>query len=283
MSSPLRLTGAATERVGFMPVMRSIPHDGVEAVGPVLFLDHFGPVTLPPGNNARLEEHPHAGIETVTYLLDGSFEHRDSLGTISEVDAYGAQWMRSGRGIQHSEEPSPRMKRDGGLLEGLQIWLDMPPDLKTTDTPVFSRFDASDLPEFTFDGGFARLLAGTHQGKTGPLVTHTGPFLLHLKLQPGASFVVENQPGEDRAIYVVRGSLALDNGSTAGPGHLAFPALSEAPTTVKAGPEGLDAMVLGGPPLAAPIVRYGPFVMNSREDMALTFKRYQNGEMGRVP
>ncbi len=281
--APAFIRRSARDQVGFMPVQRPIPHEGVEAVGPVLFLDHFGPVELPPNNDARLEEHPHAGIETVTYLLDGSFEHRDSLGTISEVYALGAQWMRSGRGIQHSEEPSPAMKRDGGLLEGLQIWLDMPPQKKTSEPPLFARFMAADLPEFALEGGLARLLAGEHEGKTGPLKTFTNPYLLHVKLAPGATFTVAPAQGEERAVYVMRGTLTGEGGRLIPPGHLCFPQGFDTAMDLVAGPAGLEAMVLGGPPLEAPILRYGPFVMNSREDMVATFERYRNGEMGQVP
>jgi redox-sensitive bicupin YhaK (pirin superfamily) len=289
MSDPLRKISRITqaqrviEGAGF-EVQRAIPAAGLEAVGPFIFVDHFGPVDYAPGKAMGAPDHPHAGIETLTYFFGGGgMRHRDSLGNVSTMQAGGAQWMRAGRGIVHDESPDEALLRDGGLVHGTQLWINLPADHKM-DEPQYQAFDAAQIPNWTDADGSVqyRLIAGVLGGRTGPVASFGNPWLMHLTLQPGARAEIALDGVAEAAAYVVSGNGVFGSEQQAGaPGQLIqFEATGTA--LLEAGDTTLDVLLLGGDPLDAPIVRYGPFVMNTQQQLQQAMQDYQQGRMGRI-
>jgi redox-sensitive bicupin YhaK (pirin superfamily) len=271
------------EGAGF-EVQRAIPAAGLEAIGPFIFFDHFGPVDYAPGKAMGAPDHPHAGIETLTYMIDGGgMRHRDSLGNVSTMQAGGAQWMRAGRGIVHDESPDEALLRDGGRVHGVQLWINLPREHKQTE-PMYQAFDAAEIPRWSEQDGAAqfRLIAGSLGGHTGPVSSFGKPWLLHLTLTAGTTVALPLQDVAQAAAYLIAGSGHLGAATTlARPGQLVrFDGTG--PVAIQAGGDGLDLLLLGGDPLDAPIVRYGPSVMNSQTQLQQAVHAFQRGLMGRI-
>ena len=271
------------EGAGF-EVQRAIPAVALEAVGPFIFLDHFGPVDYPPGKAIGAPDHPHAGIETLTYLLEGGgMRHRDSLGNVSTMQAGGAQWMRAGRGIVHDESPNQTLLRDGGRVHGVQLWINLPSAQKMAK-PMYQAFDAVQIPAWIEQDGTAqlRLIAGQLGARTGPVISFGNPWLLHLKLQPHAHIDISLDQVTQAAAYLIAGGGRFGNAGHAGaPGQLVqFDGSGSA--VLQASAAGLELLLLGGDPLDAPIVRHGPFVMNTRRQLQQAVEDFQRGAMGRI-
>ncbi|GAA4033827.1 pirin family protein [Actimicrobium antarcticum] len=271
------------EGAGF-EVQRAVPAAGLEAVGPFIFVDHFGPVDYAPGKAMGAPDHPHAGIETLTYFFEGGgMRHRDSLGNVSTLQAGGAQWMRAGRGIVHDESPDEALLRDGGRVHGAQLWINLPSDHKM-DAPQYQAYDADQIPHWTEQDGKVqlRLIAGQLGERTGPVASFGNPWLLHLTLQADARCVVPLDGVAQAAVYVVAGSGCCGIDRTEGaPGQL-IQLEGQGSALIEAGAAGLDVLVLGGDPLDAPIVRHGPFVMNTHRQLQQAVQDFQQGKMGRI-
>ena len=265
----------ATEGAGFQ-VNRAIPARGIDAVGPFIFLDHFGPITVAPGAAKGAPDHPHAGIETLSLLLEGRSLHQDSLGNCSLMQAGDVQWMRAGRGVVHDEGPDAVLLRDGGNVHGVQLWLNMPAAHKR-DAPAYRHFPADELARIDAPGAEVRLIAGQCGALRGPLETHGNPFLAQVTLAPGGAITLAPPGRGEMAVYGLVGTIGAGRGEIAAgelgllaPGkHLAL--RSEAGGVV---------LVLGGDPLDAPIVRHGPFVTNSVPEMHRVIEDYRAGRMG---
>lgn len=279
-----RVIQAHKAPVGTFSVLRALPDHARQSVGPWVFLDHFGPFRVKPGEDG-VGPHPHAGIETVTYLLSGRNEHLDSAGHRGIVGPLGAQWMTSGRGIVHAEYPRPENEAEM-TQHGMQLWTTLPRALKGM-APRYQRIEAGDIPEVAIEGGSVRVIAGTfgdQSGETsGPADVLMPTLLWHVRLQPGARFVSSIPAGHEVAAYVMEGTAALSQGlQRAVRGTLAiYEDASSAPVSfANGGDQPLDVMLLGGAPADGPLVFHGPFVMNSVEDVRAAEKRYLSGAMG---
>jgi redox-sensitive bicupin YhaK (pirin superfamily) len=259
-------------------VRRPIPSRGLEAVGPFIMLDHFGPVTHSPGEAKGAPTHPHAGIETLTYLLAGTARHLDSLGNSSVMGPGDAQWMRAGSGIIHDEGADAAFQARGGVYHGVQLWLNMPKGCRG-EAPAYRQIDAGEMPTFHVEGATVRLIAGDLEGREGPLTTLTDPFLARVTL--GANDATRLAPrAAELAVYLLEGEARVDGGAAIQGRLLVLGDGGD--IEIAAGPNGADLLVLGGPPLDAPIVRYGPFVMNSEAELVAAIDAYNAGRFGRI-
>jgi quercetin 2,3-dioxygenase len=279
MHDDIDIWQAEQARVGATPVLRALPHPTAEAVGPSVFLDHFGPVPTRPGT---LPAHPHAGIEVMTYLMAGASEHRDSAGHIGQVQAGGAQWMRAGRGVLHSE----RILAEAPIVHGLQFWARMPVAMQD-DPPSYRGILASEVPTWVADGVTFRLLAGTWQGHTGPITLALPAFMLHLTLSPGHTVTVDLPVAtHDYGAYAVESpenGLQLANGRVLPRGsfaHLNAEATALSVTHAAGASAPAEVFILGGEPAPRPLVFGGPFVFESRAALQRANERYAAGEMG---
>ena len=275
-----RVIASQPASAGTMPVRRALPDHARRSVGPWVFLDHFGPFRVAPGDEG-VGPHPHAGIETVTYLLSGRNAHRDSAGHAGIVTAGGAQWMSAGRGIVHSERPLA--DGDGGTIQhGVQLWTSLPRALKMMP-PRYRAIDAGQIAEARLPGGTLRVVAGTVAGVTGPAETRMPTFLAHATVEPGATLELAVAACHEAAAYVIEGEgrFGAEGEVPAGTGELAVFADGGGEVCLSnAGSVPLGVMLLGGAPAEGPLVFHGPFVMNSLEQARAAEIAYRTGRMG---
>ena len=274
------------EEGGGFIVRRPFPAPGLAQIDPFLLLDEMGPVEYRPGEAVGAPDHPHRGFETVTYLLEGDWEHEDSAGHRGHLGAGDVQWMTAGRGVVHSELPAARIGEQGGRVHGFQIWVNLPRRDKMMP-PRYQEIPSGRLPERTSPDGLARvrLIAGEALGGKAVIETRT-PVLLHdWTLSPGARVEVPVPPEFQVFAYVFAGAVRagperreVSDGQAAlfGPGDevtLAVPADAGAPARL---------LLLGGVPLREPMARYGPFVMNTPEEIHQAIVDFQEGRLGAI-
>jgi redox-sensitive bicupin YhaK (pirin superfamily) len=263
--------------VGTFSVRRALPYHGRHSIGPWVFLDHFGPFRVKPGEDG-VGAHPHAGIETVTYLLSGRNQHRDSAGHTGIVSAGGAQWMTAGRGIVHAEAPLAENEAEY-TMHGIQLWTSLPRALKLM-APRYQRIDAAAIPGVTEAGVTVRVIAGDFANAHGPAETLMPLLLWHVTIAPGASFEGKLPASFEAAAYVIEGEARFGD-VLAGAGRMVVWAGNEASVEVgNAGGTALQLMVLAGEPAEGPLVFHGPFVMNSVEQVRAAEIAYRTGRMG---
>lgn len=266
--------------VGTFSVRRALPDHDRKSVGPWVFLDHFGPFRVKPGEDG-VGAHPHAGIETVTYLLSGRNQHRDSAGHTGIVGPGGAQWMTSGRGIIHAEAPLAENESEMNM-HGIQLWTTLPRALKLMP-PRYQRITAEDIAEVPIEGGKVRVVAGEYASGKGPAEVLMPLLLWHVSLAPGGKFNAAVPNGYEVAAYVISGDAEFEQGERAGTGQLTvFENADGEIGFSNAGATMLEVMVLGGAPAEGPLVFHGPFVMNSVEQVRNAERAYHLGQMGEL-
>ncbi|MDP5280425.1 pirin family protein [Sphingomonas sp. DG1-23] len=268
---------AYRDDIGDLVTRRPVPGPGVDTVGAFLFLNHHGPQTYKPGNRGLpFGPHPHRGFETVTFILEGELAHTDSAGHESVIRAGGVQWMTAGRGIVHAEVSPADFRRDGGRLEILQLWLNLPARLKMT-APRYVGLQADGIPAIRAAGATVHLISGAWQGVRGPIESLTGVFLSWVEMRPGAAVTFEGLGGRDVFLYAARGAIEV-MGRQVPQFHLAQLGAGEEVTIAATEP----ALFLFGhaEPIAEPVVAHGPFVMNSAEEIRQAFADYQAGKFG---
>jgi hypothetical protein len=266
--------------VGTFTVRRALPFRERHSVGPWVFLDHFGPFRVKPGEDG-VGAHPHAGIETVTYILSGRQQHRDSAGHTGIVSAGGAQWMTAGRGIIHAEHPVPQTDEEH-TLHGIQLWTSLPRALKLME-PRYQNLAADAIAELRGEGWRARVIAGELGEAKGPAATLMPAFLWHVRIDAGAAFDAAIAEGFEAGIYVIEGSGVVAEGKAVSAGELAVLAGTNGALRLRnSGAAVLDVIVLGGAPAEGPLVFHGPFVMNSVDQVRAADIAYRTGRMGQL-
>lgn len=250
---------------------RSIGKADLDTLDPFLLLDAIGSED---GADyiAGFPDHPHRGFETVTYMIEGRMRHRDSTGAEGLLESGSVQWMTAGRGIVHSEMP----EQEDGVLEGFQLWVNLPAAQKMSP-PRYQDIPPSDVPEVQLaGGGRLRVVAGSSNGETGPVEgVVTAPMFLDFELKPGELVEQSVTPGHTGFVYVFRGSAKVDDTNV--PEHtLALLGDGEA-VRLEGGEAGGRMLLLAAKPIGEPVARYGPFVMNTREEIMQAFKDFQEG------
>jgi redox-sensitive bicupin YhaK (pirin superfamily) len=243
-------------------VRRALPSRERRMVGPFVFLDQMGPHVFSAGRGLDVRPHPHIGLSTVTYLLDGEILHRDSLGTVQSIRPGEVNWMTAGKGIVHSERTAPEIRKGESALSGLQCWVALPRNREETD-PSFTHIKAHELPVVEGEGATARIIAGSFFGQTSPVPTLSELFYVDLTLQPGARLTMPFEYAE-QALYVVDGSLDLGRDGRFGAGQLLV-LKSGATVTLGAGSSSARVMLLGGEPMDGPRYLTWNFVSSSSE------------------
>ncbi len=255
---------------GDMRLFRALPTEALDALGPFVFIDHYR------SRSARGigdRPHPHAGIEVISYLLEGGVQHRDSMGFRDAIGPGDAQWIRAGRGILHAEQPT-------GPRHGLQLWTSLPPDQKFAE-PAYASWRAGDLPRLTFEGAAAVVLAGSAGGVEGPMRLATPTTFIHVRFDADVAVDLPLDPADELGVYVLEGSVRIDGGDTLEVGALAV--LTPGETLHCATSESAAQIaILGGQTAARPILFGGPFVMDSVERLAQARADYIAGRMGRL-
>jgi quercetin 2,3-dioxygenase len=269
--------GKATQDGAGVKLTRVLTQDLQRRLDPYLMLDAFGS-DVPDEYIAGFPDHPHRGFETITYMIAGRMRHRDSQGHEGLLENGGIQWMTAGRGLIHSEMP----EQEEGRMEGFQLWLNLPSQLKLCD-PAYQDIQSQSIPSLTTkEGVHVRVIAGESQGVTGAMTrTHTEPLYLDVQFEKDADFVQPIASAHNAFVYVYRGQLDIVG--------------SQQTRTLQSTQMGIldhqgdalrlrasaqtKAIVIAGKPLNEPIVQYGPFVMNTREQIMQAFEDYQAGKM----
>lgn len=271
---------------GGVEIRRGFPTSRIDGVDPFLLFDHMGPLQYQPGQATGFPEHPHRGFETVTYLLQGVMEHRDSFGHHGVLEPGDVQWMTAGSGLVHSEMPGASLVKNGGRLEGFQIWVNLPKRDKMK-APAYQEVKAAEIPVATSSDGRtkARVIAGDALGVTGAVKTHTPVLYLHVTLAPGGVLTQAIPSTQNSIVYVIEGEVSFNGGDQkAGASKLTmFSHDGEQIQIANNGHEPAEFLVLAGEPLNEPVARYGPFVMNSKDELVQAFEDFRSGKMGSIP
>ena len=279
------------EGEGF-PVRRAFAGVDLADLDPFVHMDQMGEVEYAPGEPRGTAWHPHRGFETVTYMIDGTFQHQDSTGGGGLITNGDTQWMTAGAGILHIERPPEALVESGGLFHGIQLWVNLPSRDKWVP-PRYQDIGARQvvLVRSADGGALVRVIAGDLAGHSGPGVTHTPMAMAHVTVSPGARAVLP-WPSDYNALgYVLAGDGFVGG---AGRGHPARTgqlvvfgpgdavALSGADRQSSVSPN-FEVLLLGGRPIKEPVVAYGPFVMNTRSEIAQALEDYQRGKLGTIP
>jgi hypothetical protein len=277
------------EGEGF-PVRRAFAGVDLSDLDPFVHMDQMGEVEYAPGEPKGTPWHPHRGFETVTYIIDGIFEHQDSNGGGGTITDGDTQWMTAGAGILHIERPPEHLVVSGGLFHGIQLWVNLPKaekwappryqDLRATEVSLLSSPDA---------GALVRVIAGEVAGHAGPGQTYTPMTMLHVTLAPGAALDLPWRDDFNALAYVLAGvgsagveKIAVSTGQLVvfGPGDAIRLEASKGQESRSAE---LEVLLLGGRPIREPVAWYGPFVMNTKAELMQAFEDYQAGKLGTIP
>jgi len=277
------------EGEGF-PVRRAFAGVDLAHLDPFVHMDQMGEVDYAPGEPKGTPWHPHRGFETVTYMIDGVFDHHDSQGGGGTITNGDTQWMTAGSGLLHIEAPPEWLVVKGGLFHGVQLWVNLPREQKWVD-PRYQDLRSSELGLTTTAdaGALVRIIAGEIGGQRGPGSTHTPMAMLHASVAPGARLDVPWEVGFNALVYVLAGSGAVgDEGRPIHTGQLAvlgagdFVSVTASEQQESRHPM-LEVLVLGGRPIRQPVAWAGPFVMNTRAEVLQAYEDYTKGRLGQVP
>jgi quercetin 2,3-dioxygenase len=293
-ATPRRVRSVTTAPGGFegegFPVRRAFAGVDLTELDPFIHMDQMGEVEYAPGEPKGTPWHPHRGFETVTYIMDGIFEHQDSNGGGGVITNGDTQWMTAGAGILHIEKPPEHLVLSGGLFHGLQLWVNLPKaekwappryqDLRGNEVVLLASPDA---------GGLVRVIAGDLAGQAGPGDTYTPMTMVHATLSPGATLEVPWDPSFNALAYVLAGAgtvgaekIAIATGQLAvfGPGDSISVRAAEVQESRS---PALEVLLLGGRPIREPVAWMGPFVMNTKDELRQAYEDYQAGKLGIIP
>ncbi len=277
------------EGEGF-PVRRAFAGLDLAHLDPFIMMDQMGEVEYAPGEPKGTPWHPHRGFETVTYIIDGTFDHQDSHGGGGTITDGDTQWMTAGSGLLHIEAPPEWLVQQGGLFHGIQLWVNLPRDAKMTD-PRYQDIRAGQVQLVSTPdaGALVRVIAGSVDGHDGPGATYTPMSLVHATVEPGARLELPWDVEFNALVYVLGGSGSI--GVDARPIHTGQAAVLgagdyvtvTADATQESRSPKLDVIVVGGRPIREPLAWAGPFVMNTRSEVMEAYEAFQRGDFGHVP
>jgi redox-sensitive bicupin YhaK (pirin superfamily) len=265
--------------VGTLPVLRAFAGDHLDYVSPYVFFDEFGPVTVKPGSKPlRVNAHPHAGIVPTTYFLAGSGHHKDSLNYDFQITKGEFMMFSSGRGAIHMEETGKQLYDQGGNYHGFQIWLNMQKKFKFTD-PATYIYKGDKLGHINNKKYEATVVLGELNGVKSTIETLSPAFYFHVKLHAGEKLDVQVDPQHNIFVYAVKGDLELEGQRALKANQVALYQRGESLVNLFSR-EGAEFLVLGGQPLNEPVFSYGPFVMNTEDEIRRVVNDYNTGKMG---
>jgi quercetin 2,3-dioxygenase len=266
-------------------ISRAFPTQQLEDIDPFLLLDHMGPIQIKPGEALGFPDHPHRGFETVTYLLNGRMEHKDSFGNHGSLEAGDVQWMTAGSGLVHSETPASDFVRTGGRLEGFQLWVNLPCRDKMM-APRYQELKSAGIPRATSATGDVqvRVIAGESLGTHGAIESRTPILYIHLTLGPRATHVQPVPKNFNAFALIIRGQAQFPGlPASQGEGRVVvFAKDGDEISISNPSAEPAELLLIAGEPIGEPVERYGPFVMNTREEIMQAFRDFREGKMGTI-
>lgn len=253
-----------------------------QCISPFLMLDYAGPAEFPPSEKPRgVGEHPHRGFETVTIVYQGELEHRDSAGNHGRIGPGDVQWMTAASGVVHEEWHEQAFTRRGGVLEMVQLWVNLPAKHKMSP-PRYQEIVKSQIPTVALEGGgSARVIAGEYGGAKGPANTFTPVTVLDLRLEAGGQADLSFPDGYTALVLVLKGKAVMNAAEETGEAELAIFDRAGDTFAIEANDDA-TLLVLGGEPIDEPVVSYGPFVMNTEDEIRQAIQDYRSGRMGHL-
>ncbi|MVT07983.1 pirin family protein [Chitinophaga tropicalis] len=272
--------------IGRIPIHRILPNRYADAVGPFVFLDHLGPFSRMPGETLMQKgtgAHPHRGIATLTYVLNGEGEHFDSRGNHAKVFSGGVQWMKAGNGIIHDETINPDSRTDNPSMHGFQFWINLPAKVKI-EAPEYLSVHADEVLKMMLseDRGWLKVIAGAYENLVSKIPAYSKQYLYHIHLNEGKQFSMPTEKGLEYAAFLPLHEVII-NDTTFDAGE--FIEFDRQDGTIEiANTSGLaaDIILFGGEPYAEPITAQGPFVMNTMQEIAEAYKDFHSGKYGKI-
>ena len=264
-----------------IPVTRAFPVPGKKELDPFLLFDHFGPIHYEPGGATGVPAHPHCGFEAITYLLGGEVEHKDSWGGQASIETGDIQWMTTGSGLIHSELVTDKFKKSGGIMQGLQIWVNLPKRDKKTK-PWYQHIKKNNIPTIKEGENVEiKVLVGEAKEIKSAVQTYSPVSIFNVHFSSPGIIDLDISKDQMTMVYIIEGELQFFNEKQiASKGQMIFFDQSSELINLASTSNKGSYLVLAGKPLNDPIVRYGPFVTNSESVMKQAMLDYQNGKMG---
>ncbi len=266
-----------------IPVTRAFPVPSMREYDPFLLFDHFGPIHYEPGGATGVPAHPHCGFEAITYLLSGEIEHRDSWGGYAKIETGDIQWMTTGSGLIHSELVTEKFKNSGGIMQGLQIWVNLPKNKKNIK-PWYQHIKKNNIPILNEDNDmFVKVLVGKVQNIISPIQTQSPVSIFDIQLKKSKRISFEINKNQILMVYVIEGKLKFfEEKKIAKKGQMIFFDQSSDEVHLDSISSYGSYLILAGQPLNEEVFRHGPFVTNTEDEMKKAIFSYQNGEMGNL-
>ena len=276
-----QVTKALPQTMGDDTIYQPFPSHALQQVDPFILLHHWGPSAFPPGNKAfSVGAHPHRGFEPVTFIFQGQVHHRDSMGNNSIIKENGVQWMTAGKGVMHSETGTEEFHKNGGVFEIIQVWINLPKKIKMTE-PAYQGFQKEQIPVQVQDEEKVRIHvpSGEYNGIKGPVhsLTDINSFMIFMK-EKGSASIPTNEM-KNVMLYLLHGSVIVNDVEINSERNAVTFRNDGSLINLKAGAES-KLLLLAGNPIHEPVAQYGPFVMNTHEELNQAFDDYYNGKMG---
>jgi len=289
MKTKLKVAAVSTGKradIGPYKIDRVLPNRYSTAIGPFVFMDHALPITHSKENTFENFEgtgpHPHRGIATLTYVLNGQSNHFDSRGNHALVNSGGVQWMKSGNGIIHDESLHIDPNTDDRITHSFQFWLNLPSKNKAEE-PEYMALKAPDIAKKVLDNnsGWLKIIAGSYEDQTAAIPAYTNQFLYHLHLEAEKVFSLDTESDTEYAVFLLHD--AVINGTVYHAGDLVRFEQEKGEVEIKnLSGEPIDILLFGGEPYTEPIVAHGPFVMNTEHEISIAYNDYYNGKYGEI-
>ena len=264
-----------------IPVTRAFPVSDLRDNDPFLLFDHFGPINYQPGGATGVPAHPHCGFEAITYLLGGEIEHRDSWGGNATIKTGDIQWMTTGSGLIHSELVTEKFKKSGGIMQGLQIWVNLPSKYKNVK-PWYQHIKKDDIPIIKESNNVSiKVLVGEIKDVKSSVQTYSPVSILDVNFFESNQIILDISENQIAMVYVINGELQfIESNTIASKGQMVYLDQSSTEINLNSISSRGSYLLLAGEPLKESIIRHGPFVTNTDEEMQNAMLDYQNGKMG---
>jgi redox-sensitive bicupin YhaK (pirin superfamily) len=272
--------------IGDMIIYRILANRYADAVGPFVFLDHLAPVKRSPDKpkmKERTGAHPHRGIATLTYILDGEGEHFDSRGNHAKVFSGGVQWMKAGNGIIHDETMNPDSQTDNSLMHGFQFWINLPAKVKKED-PEYLSVNANEVPQMQLgeNSGWLKVIVGTYENLVSKIPNYSKQYLYHIHLNRGKTFSMPTEKGLEYAVYLPQHRITINDTKFDAGNFVEFDREEGTIEITNTATTAADIILFGGEKYTEPIIAEGPFVMNTQQEIVEAYNDFHSGKYGKI-
>lgn len=267
--------------IGIMTIYRMLPNRYANKVGSFVFLDHIAPTLHTTTNTGGTGEHPHRGIATLTYIINGEVEHFDSTGNQKIVHSGGVQWMKAGNGIVHDETLDFDSKTDSKLTHGFQFWINLPAKIKA-ENPEYLAIEGSEVPQKILpnESGWIKVIVGNFEELSSKIPNYLPQFLYHIHLEKGKQFAIEIDNKIEVAAFLPLQNVTINESEFDAGEFVEFDREAGTIEFINSTDKATDILLFGGESYTEPIVAEGPFVMNSRAEIAEAYRAFYAGEYG---